>query len=216
MKLILCSEGFYTEEIVKKCEEFVGKSRNSINIAVINEAYAVEHDNNLRWILENLNTVKNNFGGNLELINLLALDKETVKKRIELSDAIFVVGGHARYLMSVFNKTGFDKLLPDLLKTKVYVGSSAGSMVTGKLLSSEAYEKIYGEKDDYGVKKYLELVNVAIMPHLDSQYFPNRKETLFEAAKKHQGVIYGLRDDTAIIAEDEKLYTIGSQPLIIS
>lgn len=48
MKLLLCSEGFNTEEIVNKCVELVGKPKESINVAIINEAYAVE-TNNLWW-----------------------------------------------------------------------------------------------------------------------------------------------------------------------
>lgn len=216
MKLILCSEGFYTEEIVAKCEELVDKPRDSINIAVINEAYAVEHDNNLRWVLNNLKLVEDNFGGNLELVNLLALDIEVVKKRILENDVIFVVGGHTDYLMSVFNKSGFSKLLPELLETKVYVGSSAGSMVLGKRLSTEAYKKIYNEGDTYGVNKYLELVDMCIMPHLDSAHFPNRKETLLEAAKDHSGVIYGLRDDSAVVVDGESISILGSEPIVLN
>ncbi len=216
MKLILCSEGFSTQEIVAKCEELVGKPRDSISIAIINEAYAVEHDDNLRWILNNLNPVKDNFGGNLELVNLLALDIKTVKERIEKNDVIYVVGGNTDYLMSVFNKSGLSKELPELLKSKVYVGSSAGSMVLGKRLSTEAYEKIYGEKGTYGVNKYLELVDISIMPHLDSSHFLNRKENLFDAAKKHSGVIYGLRDDSAIAVDGDEIDTIGSEPCILN
>lgn len=215
MKLLLCSEGFYTSESVAVCEELVGKKRDEINVAVINEAYAVEHDNNLRWVLSTLNEVQKNFGGKLELVNLLALDIDTVKQRIEQHDVIFVVGGNTDYLMSVFNKTGFAKLLPDLLKTKVYVGSSAGSMVMGKRFSAKAYEQIYGERDLYGVEKYLELVAISIMPHLISPHFPNRKETLLAAAGDHNGVIYGLQDDAAIVVEDDNLSTIGSEPLIL-
>ena len=215
MKLILCSEGFNTEESIAKCEELVGKPRRSINIAVINEAYAVIHDNNLRWVLDNLNVVRNNFGGNLELVNLLALDIKTIKERIKHHDIIFVVGGHSDYLMSVFNKSGFSKVLPELLETKVYVGSSAGSMVLGKRLSIEAYEKIYDQRETFAVNKYLEFVPISFMPHLDSPYFPNRKETLLEASKKHAGVIYGLRDDSALIVEDNKISTMGSDPLIL-
>ena len=127
MKLLLTSEGFTTEEIIQKCEELVGKNRKSINIAVINEAYAVVHENNLRWVMDDLNLVRNNFGGNLELVNLLSLGLDVVEERIGANDVIFVVGGHTDYLMSVYVKTGFDKLLPELLKDKVYVGSSAGS-----------------------------------------------------------------------------------------
>ena len=215
MKLILCSEGFSTREIIDKCVEFVGKPKNSISVAVINEAYAVEN-NNLRWVLNNLNKAKDNFGGNLELVNLLALDIEIVKKRIQQHDVISVVGGHTDYLMSVFNKSGFSKLLPELLKTKVYVGSSAGSMVLGKRLSTEAYEKIYNEQDTYGVNRYLELVDISIMPHLNSPHFPNRKETLMDVAGKHTGVIYGLQDDCAIVVNGDNTSTIGSQPLILN
>ena len=215
MKLILASEGFCTEEIVAKCEEFVSKSRDSINIAVINEAYAVEHENNLRWVLDNPNAVRNNFGGNLELVNLLALDTETIKERIERNDVIFVVGGSADYLMSVFNKSGLSELLPELLKTKVYVGSSAGSMVLGKRLSTLAYKKIYNQEGVYGINKYLELVDLSFMPHLDSPYFPNRKEMLLNAAEKHSGVIYGLRDDSAVVVDSDNISTIGSEPCVL-
>ena len=203
MKLLLCSEGFYTEEIVKKCEELVGKPRTSINIAVINEAYAAEHKSNLRWVVANLTDVKDNFGGDLELVNLLALDIETIEQRIMKHDVIFVVGGHVDYLMSVFNKTGFAKLLPKLLKTKVYVGSSAGSMVMGKRLSKEAYYEMYARKEDYGIYKYLEFVNLSIIPHLDSPQRKGRKEALIEAVKKHKGIIYGLNEDSAIVVENK-------------
>lgn len=216
MKLILSSAGFTTEEIVAKCEALVGKPRNSINVAIINEAYAVEHNNNLRWVLEDLNNVEKNFGGKLELVNLLALDSETVAKRIDLHDVIFTVGGHTDYLMKVFHETGFVKLLPKLLESKVYVGSSAGSMILGKRLSSEAYKQIYSERDMYGIDKFLELVNITVMPHLDSPHFPNRKETLQKAAENHKGIIYGLRDDSAVIVEDGKISTIGSEPVILN
>ena len=131
-------------------------------------------------------------------------------------DAIFVVGGHTDYLMSVFVKTCFDKLLPKLLKSKVYVGSSAGSMVMGKRLSSEAYKTMYKDVVGYGTTKYLELVDFSIIPHIDSKDFPGRKENLVKAAKKHSGVIYGLRDDSAVLVDWDAVTTIGSNPLILS
>ncbi len=215
MKLILCSEGFSTNEVVNKCVKLVGKSKDLINVSVINEAYAVE-DNNLRWVLNNLTKVKDNFGGNLELVNLLALSIQDIKERIHKSDVIFVLGGHTDYLMNVFNKSGFSKLLPEFLKTKVYVDSSAGSMVLGKRLSTKAYEKIYRERNVYGVDRYLELVDISIMPHLDNPHFSNRREILQDAAKKHSGIIYGLRDDSAIVVDGNEISTIGSEPLIIN
>jgi dipeptidase E len=216
MKLILASEGFYTNEIVKKCEELVGKPKDLISIAIINEAYAVQEDT-LRWVLNNLDAVRDNFGGSLELVNLLALDIGQVKDRIEKHDAIFVVGGQTDYLMSVFNKTGFTKLLPKLLKTKVYIGSSAGSMVMGHRLIPKAYEKMYGQRDEYGITRYLELVDLSIVPHLDSAKRQERRDLLKDAANDHTtSVIYGLRDDSAVVIDGSKITTIGSEPYIFN
>ena len=215
MKLILASAGFSTPEIANKCAELVGKPKESINIAVINEAYAVEHGDH-GWVLTDLNQIKDNFKGRMELVNLLALDLETVKQRIELADVIFVVGGHTDYLMSVFRKTGFDKLLPELLKTKVYVGSSAGSMILGNRVSTKAYAEIYGDENDYSINNYLGLVNFAIKPHLGNPLFPkNNLGKLLEVVKDYKGLVYGLRDDSAIVIDGDKKYVVGSEPVTI-
>jgi len=215
MKLVLCSEGFYTQASVQACVELVGKPQDKISVAVINEAYAVEEGDKY-WVLDNLNSVAKNFKGGIDIVNLLALPLEKVKQNIMKCDVIFVVGGHTDYLMHVFNKTGFTKLLPELLKTKVYVGSSAGSMVMGKRLSTEAHKIMYGEDETYGTEKFLELVDVAIMPHLYSTNFPNRKENLLEAAKKYTGTVYGLRDDSAFVVNGTAQRVIGSVPVKIT
>lgn len=211
MKLILCSEGFHTPNTVQACVDLVSKPRNKITFAVINEAFAAEHGDK-RWVIDNLNDVAKNFPAEMDIVNLLALPQKEVEERILQKDAIFVVGGHTDYLMSVFVKTGFDKLLPKLLKSTVYVGSSAGSMVMGKRLSSEAYKTMYKEVVGYGTTKYLEFVDFSIMPHIDSEDFPGRKDKLIEASKKHDGKIYGLRDDSAVVVEDKKIKIIGSKP----
>ena len=113
--------------------------------------------------------------------------------------------------------TGFSKLLPRLLETKVYVGSSAGSMVLGHRISTEIYQHVYGEGDDFGTTRYLELVNLAIKPHMNSQYFPNNNEdSLLKAAKGYTGIIYGLEDDAAIVVNGGSMTCIGSKPVIIN
>lgn len=214
MKLVLCSEGFHTQNTVQACVKLVGKPQDEITFAVINEAYAAVHGDK-RWVISNLNDVAKNFPAEMDIVNLLALPLEEVEERILQKDALFVVGGHTDYLMSVFVKTGFDKLLPKLLESKVYVGSSAGSMVMGKRLSSEAYREMYKEVVGYGTTEYLGFVNFSIIPHLDSEERPDRREKLLEAAKTHASVIYGLRDDSAVVVDGSKVSTIGSEPLIL-
>ena len=215
MKLVLCSEGFATPNTVQACVELCSKPQDQISVAIINEAYAVE-EGDKRWVLNNLKSVFENFSSEIDIVNLLALPIEEIEKRISSKDVIFVVGGDTDYLMQVFQRSGFDKLLPKLLEEKVYVGSSAGSMVIGKRISEAAYRLIYDEESTYGVKEYLGLVDFSIMPHLDSPYFPNRKETLIEAVGSFEGKVYGLRDDSAVVIENEQLTLIGSKPVVIN
>lgn len=214
MKLILCSEGFHTPNTVEACVDLVRKPKNQISVGIINEAFAVE-EGDKRWVLDNLNSVASNFGGDIDIIDLLALPIEDVERRFAKKDVVFVIGGDTDYLMSVYQKTGFDKLLPRLLETKVYVGSSAGSMVTGKRLSKIAYTQMYGGTGTYGVSGYLELVDFSVMPHLDSVHFPLRKENLLAAVKNHDGLVYGLRDDSAVVVNGEKVEVIGGGVLTI-
>jgi dipeptidase E len=215
MKLVLCSEGFATQNTVDACIDLCNKPQDKISVAIINEAFAVE-EGDKRWVLDNMNSVAKNFPGDVDIVDLLALPIDEVEKRIRTKDVIFVIGGNTDYLMSVYQKTGFDKLLPKLLKTKVYAGSSAGSMVIGKRISESAYRLIYGENSKYGVTEYLNLVNFSVMPHLDSPHFPNRKETLLKAVGSFKGKVYGLRDDSAVVVDGSNIKVIGSKPVVIN
>ncbi|MCA1806830.1 MAG: peptidase E [Actinobacteria bacterium] len=215
MKLVLCSEGFHTPNSVEECVRLVGKPQNQISIGIINEAYAVEKGDK-RWVLDNFKSVVDNFSGEIDIVNLLALSIEEVEERLSDKDVIFVVGGDTDYLMSVYQNTGFDKLLPKLLETSIYVGSSAGSMVVGKRISAAAYRLIYGEDSKWNINQYVGLVDLSVMPHLDSPHFPNRKESLLEAVGSFEGKVYGLRDDSAVVIDGNDIRTIGSEPIIIN
>jgi dipeptidase E len=214
MKLLLCSEGFATPELIQKGAELVGKPQDQISVGIINEAFAVERGDK-RWMLDNLQSVFDNFSAEVDIINLLALSIEEVESRLANKDLIFVVGGDTDYLMSVYQKTGFDKLLPKLLESKVYVGSSAGSMVVGSRVSADAYRLIYSEDSKWDIDEYLGLVDLSVMPHLDSPDFPNRNESLIGAIGTFQGKVYGLRDDAAVVVDGEEIYTIGSDPVVV-
>lgn len=215
MKLVLSSAGFSAPAIVRACVELCGKAQQDISVAIINEAYAVE-DGDKYWVLDNLNDVANNFKGGLDIVDLLALPLHRVKEKIMQRDVIFVVGGHTDYLMHVFKTTGFADLLPDLLKTKVYVGSSAGSMVLGKRLPAKAYATIYAEQNTYGTDAFLEFVDFALLPHLDSPDFNNREETLAGITWPDAATIYSLKDDSAVVVRDGQQTVVGSAPLTIA
>lgn len=211
MKLLLTSAGFRTEEIAAECGRLVGKNLKDIKIAIINEAHSVE-DEDKHWIIEELSLVAKYFPADIDFINLLALNLEEIKKRFLKSDVIYVLGGNSDYLKSLYDRMGLSELLPTILNSKVYVGSSAGSMVMCKRLNRLAYQEIYGMRSIFGVKKYLEFTDFSFMPHLDSPYFSDRKEVIDRAAAKNSGIIYGIRDDSAIAIDGGTIKFIGSKP----
>lgn len=209
MRLVLTSDSITNDVIANKIIEFVGKPANEIKFAIINEAYAYEFGSH-KWILRNLDTIRKYFGDyNIEFVNLLALDTNKIKERIELADVIFCCGGNTEWLQTVFEKTGFDKLLSKLLKTKVFVGTSAGSMIVGKLPSLETLNAIYEVTDLFGVEDYLAYFNFSILPHTSKKYFNDRFEVCLKESKKQSYPVYSLSDTSALVIDDDKEYMIG-------
>ncbi len=143
-------------------------------------------------------------------MNIQVLSQEEIIDRIANRDVIYVVGGHTDYLMSVFVKTKFVQLLLNLLKDKVYVGSSAGSVVIGNRVSDDLYQSIYGEDNTYGTSEYLKLVDFAIKPHLNTPNWEKSKlERVVEASKRYAGTIYGLSDKSAYVVNGNQTYVVG-------
>ena len=216
VKLVLCSEGFFTLNTVQACVDLCGKHQNEITVAIINEGSAVE-EGDKRWVLDNLNDVSKNFPAELDIVDLFALSMDQVEARINSKDVIFMIGGNADFLMHVFTETGFDKLLPKLLATKVYVGSSGGSRVIGKKVSSDAFDKIFGNQNQYGVTEYMGLVDFSIIPHINSHGFPERTpDALQQAAMGTPFTVYGLQDDSAIVIDGSEHSIIGTKPFTVT
>jgi dipeptidase E len=106
--------------------------------------------------------------------------------------------------MKWIRKSGLDALLPDLLKTRVYVGVSAGSMVTNKDLILKTSQMLYGE--DLGKTENVAALNYVdfyFLPHLNSDYFTRfRKKNLEEAVKGMTEKVYALDDNSALKVVD--------------
>lgn len=92
MKAILSSTGITTPELAKSLSGLVDKPLEQINVAVINEATAVEPGDK-RWSFDEMQNLSKVVGGEIDVINLLALDIKTVEERMGFADVIYVVGG---------------------------------------------------------------------------------------------------------------------------
>jgi dipeptidase E len=212
MKAILFSSDFTGLDATKELERLVGKPAKEINFVVLNEAAAASlmESNDNSFFIDGMKFIKDNFG-NFAYVNLLALNKRQVAEQVKKCDAIFCFGGSTEWLKKVFDKTGFSEMLPEILKTKVWCGSSAGSMILGKMISKDWQEKLYGSFEDYSVSGYLDLLPFSILPHLAGGDLASdeKDKMVFDISKTVSQDIYALSDWSAVLIDGDKIEVIG-------
>mgnify|MGYP000280056795 CR=1 FL=1 len=219
MKLLLTSNGLSNESICSALEDLVGKPAKDTKIAFIPTAANSERGDK-DWLINDLYRIKQQ-GYIVDIIELTALTPDAIVKALDDKDVLFVGGGNTFYLSYWLQKSGLFDLLPELLKTKVYTGISAGSMVMGEslVLSSQAQKNIKAFEDaDYHLAvstgeasgKTLRLAPLIFRPHLNSRWFPNAKnEIIAKKAAKLTSKVYALDDDSALKIVDENIEVIS-------
>src|SRR5206468_555860 len=148
MKLLLTSNGLSNRTIADAFFKLIGKPANKTKIAFIPTAAMAEPDSK-NWLIDDMYRIKQ-YGCYVDIIDIAQLTKVELQQRVEPCDAIFVGGGSTFYLSYWMQKSGFFEALPELLKTKVYAGISAGSVIVGQTMriTTEALEGIGIITDD--------------------------------------------------------------------
>lgn len=143
--------------------------------------------------------------GLLELTALPTIKKELWLPLLLETDVLLVGGGDCQYLCYWMEKSGLTDLLPKLLNRIVYVGLSAGSMIMTR------YGTTYGNHVlPAQTPKSLNIVDFAIHPHLDHQWFPdNSLENLKKLAATLPFPSYAIDDQTAILIIDGHINVVS-------
>jgi dipeptidase E len=217
MKLLLTSGGITNKKIADALLELVGKKAEEISLAFIPTAANVEgHDKS--WFIRDLQNIKQQGYKFIDIVDISALPKWNWQPRLEAADILFFSGGVTPHLMYWIETSGLKELLPEFLKTKVYVGISAGSIVASPTIILSSQDKVswYKEKFGFDIKMGLGLVDFYMRPHLNS---PNRpqfsKEYLEEFSKQKQKTVYGIDDKMALKVIDEKVEVIGEGEYVV-
>lgn len=143
--------------------------------------------------------------GILELTALPSIKQELWVPMLEETDALLVGGGDCQYLTYWIQQSGLANLLPSLLHRMVYVGLSAGSMVMTRFGTTINNHTLPAERD-----KSLGLLDFAIHPHLDHEWFPeNSQANLEQLASTLEMPSYLIDDQTAIEVNDKKVEVIS-------
>ena len=211
MKLLLTSAGITNEKIANALSELAEKPLSKLSIIHIPTAMNTEKDDK-GWVINDLvNLQKQNFKS-VDILDIAAVSPEIWKSRLLSADIISVGGGNEQYLAEVFEKIGMKEFLLSILDTKVYIGTSAGSMVAGQYLSRELLKIVYPE-EDFGneLKHPMEFYNFSFIPHLNSEWFTNVRKNILEDIKdKFNYSVYATDDNTAIKIIDSKIEIVGS------
>jgi len=217
MKLLLTSAGLTNKSISKALIDLVGKPPKDTKLAFIPTAANVEKDDK-GWLIDDLVNVKKQKFISIDLVDISALPEDIWLPRLKEVDILLFGGGNTFHLMYWLNKSGLSRLLPELLKSRVYMGISAGSMIASSDLSLSLSEKLYypdgvGEyKSDQG----LGFVDFYIRPHFNSPHFPKvREDYLKETAKNIKETIYALDDNSAVKVENGNVDVVSEGKYLI-
>ena len=209
MKLLLTSNGLSNKLIADAFVKLVGKNPKDIKVAFIPTAALTEPDSK-NWLIDDMYRIKE-LGCDVDIVDLAQLTKKEWQERIKPCDVIFVGGGSTFYLSYWMQKSGFFEALPELLKTKVYAGISAGSIIVGQTMrvTTEALEGIGiltdDEYENLGPKgrsssKTFGFVDFNLRPHLNSKQNHKVRNERFitKIAKAMDKPLYAFDDASAI------------------
>lgn len=224
MKLLLTSQMIYNQSIADALSSLLEKPFSEATVA-----YIVTSHNGARgdksWFVQNLNSVYDLGWKNfyvLDVAGLDGIDRDVWMQQIEEADVI-VMGGGANYILSYWlERSGLLAELPGLLESKVYVGSSAGSMLAQPLLctSSQAVKQFATgnwdiDFDELGPKdrssgKSLNIVDFLIRPHYGSEDRDFVTDDLLQNIAQHFKMpLYALDDDSAVRVNGDQVAVVS-------
>jgi len=210
MKLLLTSAGITNDAIATALSGLAGRPLSELSIIHIPTAANLEVGDK-EWIIDELVKLKGCHFKSIDILDVAGVSPEVWKARMNTADIISFGGGNEQYLAKLFEKIGMKDFLTSVLETKVYVGTSAGSMVAGQYLSRELLKIIYPE-EDFGeiLEMPMKFYNFSFIPHLNSKWFTSARKDILEKIKdKLSYSVYATDDETAIKIDGEKIEIVG-------
>lgn len=211
MKLLLTSAGFTNNSIINALQQLAQKPFDELKVVFIPTAANVEEDSK-DWLIDDMYRANCLNFKVVDIVDFTALPKSIWQKRLQSADIIIIGGGNTYYLAYAIKKYGLDEELKELIKTKVYVGISAGSMVLGNSVALSDSKKVIDNNILLYKEKGLGITDFLIKPHFNSPYFPDANS--IDIAKKKQ--ILQIKESVYLIDDMSAVLINGSKLAIIS
>lgn len=162
MKLLLTSAGITNDRIASALSELVGKPLNEVKTAFIPTAKNNRDIPVLEAMANQLSQLDERG------IGYTAVDPSfdsNWKQKLQGVELVVIGGGNTFHLLNEARKTGFDAWLADNLDNKVYMGTSAGSILMTPYIAIASVDD--GDENTVGVTDLtgLGFVNFELSPH---------------------------------------------------
>jgi dipeptidase E len=201
MKLILGSDLTF---LLKYGYDLTGIPKGQMKIGYITTASKGNSEKGKLFAEKIKNIIKEN-NYSFKEIDIENKSKEELKEFFKDKNVIHTEGGNTFYLLKAIKKTGFDKILNELLNEgKVYIGTSAGSSIMGPTIGFSSY---IPENTSQNELEALNFVPFLIKCHYTDQ---NEKEYQ-EKLKTLKYPLRIMRDGQGILVEDGKYTFVGDR-----
>ena len=197
-KLILVSMLYQVTDLVQTITpELEGKTVTYIPTAGIAE--------DVEGMVEEETSTLESLGMTVDVLEVSSASYDSIVNSLTKNDIIFVGGGNTFFLLQELRRSGADQILiREVEKGKLYIGESAGSIITcpdiGYCADMDSPEKAPNLTDYTG----LDLVDFYIVPHIGNEEMGEAAE---KAVEKYGSELElkAITDEQVILVEDGRV-----------
>ena len=207
MRLLLTSAGVRNESHRRALRDLLGRPFDEAAVVYVPTASLAEPGDK-GWLLDDLVRLRGLGWRQLDVLELNGLPRRMVLDRLQQADVVHVGGGNHYHLARSITRNDLAEDLLDLVRSKVYVGVSAGSMIFSRRLDERSAE-VFGDTADLHalgattLRPPFGLFDWYLKPHLGSPDFPERDDAWAETiAARADFPVYVIDDESAVRVVD--------------
>ena len=212
MKLVLTSGGISNKSIEQELKNVIGKDFKDLKMLFCTTASNYQGGDMSGWLVENIEYFKK-LGFKIDVCDINGISIDKFLPRFEWADVFYFEGGNTQWLRKSIKNSGLEEHLEELLKTRVWIGASAGSCVLCPTICNSCQD-LFDENIEGFPIDGLHLVNFQFVPHLNNESFPKiRKDNLLNASKNLKVIdgekLYILDDNGAVFVDGKDIKVIS-------
>ena len=172
---------------------------------------AGEPEEEKQWIEEDRSGLEK-AGFKITDYTLTGKSAKDIADDLEGFDVIHVNGGDTFYLLIQARKSGFDKIVKELVgQGVIYAGSSAGSYLVCPTIEASNWKP--ADKPRFGIT---DLTAINLAPFIMTAHFtPEYADIIKQAASSCQYPVKILTDQQAMVVVDDKITLVGQDEEVI-